>query len=124
MLGYIAYVMICAFGFLQLFDMVRGLNRNLGHIPVISLLCGLALLQVSVMRDGAPLYIQIGNAVSFTGTLLSFLWSGFIQFIDDVVNVVRELDDELDNWLDEEDDADDRYTLTDKGFAATDEVSH
>lgn len=111
MLGYIAYVLICAFGFLQLFDMVRGLNRNLGHVPVISLLCGLALLQVSIMRDGAPLYIQIGNAVSFTGTFLSFLWSGFIEVVDHAL-------DELDAWLHDPEDA--RYTLTYKGFRATD----
>lgn len=101
MLGYIAYVLICAFGFLQLFDMLRGQTRNLGNIPTISLIAGLALLEISVLRDGAPTYIQVGNTFSLIGTTLTFLVLAYYERAD------RAAADDV------------FFTLTDKGYAAT-----
>lgn len=82
MLGYLAYVLICAFGFLQLVDMVRGENRDLGRLPLVSLITGLALLQFQVMRDGAPLYIIVGNAASLIASVLNLLWTQFLVLTD------------------------------------------
>jgi len=103
-LGYVAYVFITAFGFLQLFDMVRGQNRDLGRLPLFSLILGLALLQSQLTRDGAPLYLVIGNGASLTATVLNMAWTVLVEKLSSV-------------------DADARiYTLTEKGYAETDRI--
>lgn len=82
MLGYVAYFLICAFGFLQLFNMVRGSNRDLGRLPLVSLVAGLALLEYQVIRDGAPTYIYWGNAASLIATVLNLAYTEIYAAIE------------------------------------------
>lgn len=73
-LGYIAYVLIVAFSWLQLFFSFRGRTINLGAWPLVSLTAGLAALQVALFLGPAtPLYLLVGNGLSFLGTAVNLL---------------------------------------------------
>lgn len=76
--GFVAYLLIVLFYPGQLFTMVSGRTLELGAAPVATLTAGLALLQYSVMRDVAPLYIRVGNAValSFSAVILVLVLGG------------------------------------------------
>jgi hypothetical protein len=75
-LGYIAYVLICAFGPIQLFNMIHGRNIELGNLPLFTLIAGLALLQLSIMRDAAPTYVLVGNGAVLIFNLINLAWVG------------------------------------------------
>lgn len=74
MLGYIAYILICAFGPIQLFSMIRGRDFDLGHFPVATLIAGLSLLQYQLMADGAQTYLIVGNGTALGFNLLNIAW--------------------------------------------------
>ena len=64
-LGFLGYVFITLFYPVQLVGMIARRNVDLGLLPMVSLIIGLSLVQYAAMRDGAPVYIRIGNAVAF-----------------------------------------------------------
>lgn len=73
-LGYIAYFLICAFSWLQLYFSFRGRTINLGITPLVSLAAGLAVLQAALfMGVGTPLYLLVGNGLSLVGTVLNLV---------------------------------------------------
>jgi hypothetical protein len=71
MLGYIAYFLICASSYLQIGFMIQGKTRNLGRLPLFTLVIGLTLLQLSIELYGAPAYIRTGNASSLGGAAMT-----------------------------------------------------
>jgi len=65
-IGYLGYVLINLWGPLQIVHMLRGKHIELGRLPLITLVLGMACLQVSFAVDGLPLYTQAGNGMGLT----------------------------------------------------------
>lgn len=66
LLGYLGYALINLWGPLQIAHMLLGKHIELGRLPLVTLVLGMACLQVSFLVDGLPLYTQAGNGVGLT----------------------------------------------------------
>jgi len=84
LLGYLGYAFVVCFYPLQLFEAIKGKNLNLGLLPLISLVLGLALLQVSFVLAGVIPYI-VGNGLGlvFSMALLGIKTGGVFQHVTD-----------------------------------------
>ena len=80
LLGYLGYAFVVGFCPLQLFEAIKGRTLNLGLLPLISLVLGLALLQVSFVLAGVIPYI-VGNGLGlvFSTALLGIKTGGVFQ---------------------------------------------
>jgi len=71
LLGYVGYAFVVAFYPLQVFEALARKNLNLGFWPLISLVVGLAVLQVSFVLNGvAPYALGNGLGLFFSVVLL------------------------------------------------------
>lgn len=75
LIGYFAYVLICATGVIQATAMIRGRNFVYSIWSALSIETGLILLQCTLGTGPAPLYVIVGNAVSVVanGVCLAYM---------------------------------------------------
>lgn len=65
-IGYLGYALINLWGPLQVWHMLKGKHIELGRAPLVTLVLGMACLQVSFALDSLPLYTQVGNGLGLT----------------------------------------------------------